>query len=62
MAEEVLIRCAHPSRGHPPGALSPLRCGSAKRLRPAASWAGTGCSPPWWILCCSYCGNYSRRF
>ncbi len=29
MAEQILIRCAHPSRGHPPGALSPLRFGEA---------------------------------
>ena len=50
MAQQILIRFAHPSRGHPPGALTPLRSGSAKRLRPAASWAGTACSPPWWML------------
>jgi hypothetical protein len=25
--KDVLIRCAHPSRGHPLGALSPLRSG-----------------------------------
>jgi hypothetical protein len=23
---------------------------SAKRLRPAASWAGTDSLPPWWML------------
>ena len=29
-ARTALIRCAHPSRGHPPGALSPLRSGSMR--------------------------------
>ncbi len=29
-ARTALIRCAHPSRGHPPGALSPLRSGSTR--------------------------------
>jgi hypothetical protein len=31
MAEQILIRCAHPSRGHPPGALRWACSGSGRR-------------------------------
>ncbi|MFT6572516.1 MAG: hypothetical protein ACJA16_000694 [Akkermansiaceae bacterium] len=31
MAEQILIRCAHPSRGHPLGALRRACSGSGRR-------------------------------